>query len=140
MICFLGGTFRKVLDDLTLSDGTRLSAGTNVGTNVQNAAFDNSTLAKQYEFDGFRFDRLRSVPGQEQMYQSVQTSADDGYGNELYPGRFFAAHSAKVVMIRILMSYDFRVTSMPAQHELSHVEGITTDLHPSVDFEFKKRA
>ena len=75
-IYLLVGTFRKVLDDLTLSDGTLLSAGTYLGTNVQIAVFDDSTLANPCEFDGFRFDRLRSVPDQEQTDQSVQTSAD----------------------------------------------------------------
>ena len=136
------GTFRKVLDDLTLSDGSLLPAGTYVGTNVQNAVFDNSTLANPYEFDGFRFDHLRSVPGKEQMYQSVQTSPDHlvyGHGNQACPGRFFAAHEAKVVMSRIFMDYDFRVKNMPAQHPFSHAKGIMTDVDPRVEFEFKRR-
>lgn len=75
-ICLLVGTFRKVLDDLTLPYGTLLPAGTYLGTNLQNAVFDDSGLANPCEFDGFRFDRLRSVPDQEQTDQSVQTSAD----------------------------------------------------------------
>lgn len=137
------GTFRKVLDDLTLSDGTHLPAGTYVGTDVQNSVFNNSTLENPYEFDGFRFDRLRSVPGKEHMYQSVQTSADHlvyGHGNQACPGRFFAAHEAKVVTSRIFMNYDFRLKDVPAEHPLSHAKGIMTEADPSVEFEFKRRA
>jgi hypothetical protein len=53
---FIVGTFRKVMQDLTLSDGTVLPKGTYVGTDVQNSVFNNSTLENPYEFDGFRYD------------------------------------------------------------------------------------
>lgn len=139
MISILGGKFRKVLNDLTLSDGTFLSAGTYVRTNVQNAAFDDGTISNPYEFDGFRFDRLRSFPGQEQTHQSVQDYLVYGRGNQACPGRYFAAHEAKVVTSYILMNYDFRLKSMPAQNLLSRFKGITTDVDPSVEFEFRKR-
>lgn len=137
------GVFRKVLQSMTLSDGTFLPAGTYIGSNIQNSVFDNSTLENPYEFDAFRFARLRSLPGQEQMFQSVQTSADHlfyGYGNQACPGRFFAAHEAKVVIRKLLMDYDFRFKKAPTQHPLSHVQGILTEVDPNVEFEFKRRA
>ena len=136
------GTFRKVLQDLTLSDGTLLPSGTYVGTNVQNSVFDNSALANPYEFDGFRFDRLRSEPGKEQMYQSVQTSADHlvyGVGNQACPGRYFAAHEAKVVTSRILMNYDFKLKGERGEHPFSRASGIMTEADPTVQFLFRKR-
>ncbi|KAF4628188.1 hypothetical protein G7Y89_g9964 [Cudoniella acicularis] len=137
----LVGTFRKVMKDITLSDGTRLPAGAYVGTNVQDAVFNNSTLEDPYKFDGFRFAKLRAQ-GKGQMYQSVQTAADHlvyGHGNQACPGRFFAAHEAKVVTSRILMNYDFKIKNMPDAHPFSHVKGIMTEANPSVEFEFKKR-
>ena len=140
MVFLLGGTFRKVLKDLILSDGTLLSAGTYVGTNVQNAAFDDGTISNPYDFDGFRFDHLRSTLGQGQMHQPVQDYLVYGHGNQACPERHFAAHEAKVVTIFILMNYDFRLKSMQAQNPCSHVMAITTDVEPSVGFEFKKRA
>lgn len=49
------GTLRKVMTDMTLTDGTKLPAGTYLGTNPQSANFDNSTLENPKEFDGFRY-------------------------------------------------------------------------------------
>jgi cytochrome P450 len=76
------------------------------------------------------------------MYQSVQTSADHlvyGHGNQACPGRFFAAHEAKVVTSRILMNYDFKLKEKPAAHPFSHASGIMTEADGSVEFLFKKR-
>ena len=130
------------MQDLSLSDGTLLPAGTYVGTNVQNSVFDNSTLENPYEFDGFRFDRLRSLPGKEQMYQSVQTAADHlvyGIGTQACPGRYFAAHEAKVVTSRILMNYDFKLRKQPDKHPFATAKGIMTEADSNVEFEFRKR-
>lgn len=43
------------MQDLTLSDGTVLPKGSYVGTDVQNAVFENSTLDDPYKFDGMRY-------------------------------------------------------------------------------------
>lgn len=43
------------MTDFTLSNGTKLPAGTYVGTNVENATFQHSTLENPEEFDGFRY-------------------------------------------------------------------------------------
>ena len=53
-VLILVGTFRKVMSGFTLSDGTELPTGTYLGTNVQDAVFQHSTLENPAVFDGFR--------------------------------------------------------------------------------------
>ena len=53
-VLILVGTFRKVMSGFTLSDGTELPTGTYIGTNVQDAVIQNSTLENPAVFDGFR--------------------------------------------------------------------------------------
>lgn len=79
------------MSDMTLSDGTKLPAGTYLGTNSRNANIDNSTLENPHEFDGFRyepgdphvpqaktfltrhnsFERLRQTEGNALKYQVI---------------------------------------------------------------------
>lgn len=42
------------MSGFTLPDGTELPAGTYIGTNVQDATFEHSTLIDPKTFDGFR--------------------------------------------------------------------------------------
>ncbi|KXX81153.1 Ent-kaurene oxidase [Madurella mycetomatis] len=137
----LVGTIRKVLKPMTLPDGTQLPVGTLLGMDTQNAIFNHSTLEKPDVFDGFRFERLRSVPGSEQKFQAVNPGPDHlvyGYGTQACPGRFFAVHEAKVVLARILTKYDFKLAK-PAESPMSRAKGILTEADATVEFLFKAR-
>jgi len=141
LIPFPVGTIRKVLKPLTLPDGTQLAVGTLLGMDTQNAVFNHSTLEKPDVFDGFRFERLRSVPGSEQKFQAVNPGPDHlvyGYGTQACPGRFFAVHEAKVVLARILAKYDFKLAK-PAESPMSRAKGILTEADATVEFLFKAR-
>jgi len=138
---FLVGTIRKVLKAMTLPDGTHLPVGTLLGMDTQNAVFNHSTLENPGVFDGFRFERLRSVPGSEQKFQAVNPGPDHlvyGYGTQACPGRFFAVHEAKVVLARILTKYDFKLAK-PAESPMARAKGILTEADATVEFLFKAR-
>lgn len=63
-------------------------------------------------FDGLRFYKLRAQPGNETKHQYVTTSPDSlafGHGLHACPGRFFASHAIKVVLIELLRSWDLRL-------------------------------
>ena len=83
-------------------------------------------------FDGFRFSKLRSVPGNENRYQFVTSSTESlnfGHGtffinldtlfdlclsiNELgthaCPGRFFASNEIKIAFAEVLLKWDVRL-------------------------------
>lgn len=60
---------RKVIQPLTLPDGTVLPVGTLLAVDTQNAVFNNSTLEDPHKFDGFRFEKLRTQEGNAMKYQ-----------------------------------------------------------------------
>ncbi|KAF4545446.1 putative cytochrome p450 protein [Lasiodiplodia theobromae] len=89
---------RRVKKPIRLSDGTLLPRGA--------AVFPSPDV-----FDGRRFFARRQLPGQENAWQLVTTSADHldfGHGAHACPGRFFAANEAKVAFAFLLICYDWR--------------------------------
>lgn len=64
------------------------------------------------EFDGFRFSRLRSSdsPNSARLVYAASNleSMAFGYGRHACPGRFFADCEIKMIMVYLLIKYDFR--------------------------------
>ncbi|TQS34898.1 hypothetical protein Golomagni_04700 [Golovinomyces magnicellulatus] len=63
------------------------------------------------EFDGLRYLKLRQLPGNANRHFFVSTSPDSlefGYGVHACPGRFIANNQIKVIIIELLMNWDFR--------------------------------
>ena len=75
--------------------------------------------------------------------QSVQTASDHlvyGIGSQACPGRFFAAHEARVIMARILLNYDFKLKKpYPNRHPMDTASGVMTTPDWNVAFSFKRR-
>lgn len=66
------------------------------------------------EFDGFRFSRLREIPGREMKHQAATTGPDAfnfGHGPHSCPGRFFAVYMIKCILVELLMGYDMQLKS-----------------------------
>ncbi|KAI9431119.1 cytochrome P450 [Lactarius indigo] len=75
---------------------------------------DEEIYSEPDEFDGFRFARLReSSEGlMASRYQAGVTSPTHlsfGHGRHACPGRFFAATELKVMLARIVVTYDFKL-------------------------------
>ena len=60
---------RKCQIDIKLSNGTVLPKGTFIGVAAHANALDSQYFDKPEEFDGFRFEKLRSLPGNDNKYQ-----------------------------------------------------------------------
>ena len=77
------------------------------------------------------------------MYSSVQTSSDHlvyGMGNQACPGRFFAAHEARVGTARIITNYDIKLKEPYLKgHPMQHASGVMTTVDPNVKFQLKRR-
>ena len=67
---------RKILKDITLSDGTLLPRGTLVVSASDSAHHDEANYADPDVFDGFRFARMREGDGEDTKHQFVHTSLD----------------------------------------------------------------
>ncbi|EJC98410.1 cytochrome P450, partial [Fomitiporia mediterranea MF3/22] len=103
---------RKILSNLTLSDGTFLPAGTFVAANLIGAHRDESYYPDANNFDGFRFAKLREEsPEDGGKHQMVNTSPEYlsfGHGRHACPGRFFAANELKIMMAYLILNYDVK--------------------------------
>ena len=63
-------------------------------------------------FDGLRFFEERKKPGESNKHQFATTSNTNmhfGHGKFSCPGRFLASNTIKLVMINLLLKYDFEL-------------------------------
>ncbi|KAK7732020.1 hypothetical protein SLS57_000998 [Botryosphaeria dothidea] len=102
---------REATSTVVLSDGTILPKGTIIGVSAHKM-WDSNVYPEPEKFIGDRFLTLRQQPGRENIAQLVTTGQDHlawGHGNHACPGRFFAAAEIKIVLVHLLLKYDFRV-------------------------------
>ncbi|KUI57329.1 Ent-kaurene oxidase [Cytospora mali] len=106
------GFSRKVMQDLTLSDGTILPKGITITTPVSQISMDPDIYPNPEIFDGLRFYKLREQPGNETRHQFVATNKDClnwGHGPRACPGRFFANNEIKLIMAHLILNYDIKL-------------------------------
>lgn len=93
-------------------------------------------------FDGFRFERLRSIPGNELKYQHATTGVDNinfGHGVWACPGRHFASSQMKVVMAYLLRHYDIRLEDGEKKSRQQHFGlAIVPDTKSNVMLKYRK--
>ncbi|KAH0436392.1 cytochrome p450 [Colletotrichum camelliae] len=103
---------RKVEAPVTLSDGTHLPKGVHVSISMWQNRDPAIWGPDADNFDGHRFLRMREQPGQENRWQFVSTSPEwlaFGHGMHACPGRFFASNEMKIVMVHLIMNYDWKI-------------------------------
>lgn len=97
---------------LRLSTGQIIPKGT-LTTILSHSINQSSDLyPKPWQFDPFRFSKLREIKGNELKYQHATTGIDNinfGHGIWACPGRFFASAEIKVVLAYFLMHYDLKL-------------------------------
>ncbi|KAL8829596.1 MAG: hypothetical protein Q9191_001923 [Dirinaria sp. TL-2023a] len=104
---------RIVHRDLVLSDGFLIPAGTLIGVPSQAVGMDAAQITDPHTFQGFRFTKIREVTvsvaekGRTHWAASNLDHLAFGYGRHVCPGRFFASNEIKLIMVHLLMSYDF---------------------------------
>ena len=101
-----------MLEDYTLSDGTRLPKGTHFCMASQAIQNDASVTESPNVFDGFRYYKMRQNPVDAHRHQFATTEPDVlnfGHGKYSCPGRFFASLEIKNILVRLLMNYDFKL-------------------------------
>ncbi|EEY15786.1 ent-kaurene oxidase [Verticillium alfalfae VaMs.102] len=101
---------RLVEKKITLHDGTVLPNGALISV-IPSRLYDDEIYPQATKFDGYRFLELRARPGEETHHQLVRTNihqAGFGYGNHSCPGRFFASLEIKIILIHLLLRFDWR--------------------------------
>ncbi|KAF8526939.1 cytochrome P450 [Hysterangium stoloniferum] len=110
---------RKVLQDFTFSDGTRLPRGTYLGAVSVARQMDAKHYADPAEFRGFRFvdaDAEDDDLHTEARNQMVATSTEYlvfGLGRHVCPGRFFAVLEMKCLLAHMILTYDMKIDKVP---------------------------
>ncbi|KAH7113724.1 cytochrome P450 [Dendryphion nanum] len=102
---------RKIVQPITLHDGTVLQPGMHIAFPLHQISNDEDLWENPSHFDGFRFQKLRELPGNESKYQFTATGAnnlDFGYGVHACPGRFFAANEIKMILIHLIDNFEFK--------------------------------
>ncbi|KAI1176314.1 cytochrome P450 [Nemania sp. FL0916] len=105
---------RVVMDrkGLKLSSGHVIPCGETVAGPNHAINFSPKIYPNATEFDGFRYSKLREVPGNESKHQFISTSTDSinfGHGLGACPGRFFASTKIKIMLVYLLEHFDVRL-------------------------------
>jgi hypothetical protein len=96
-------------------------------------------------FDGYRFSRMREMPGNEAKYQATSTGPGQftfGHGSNACPGRFFALYIMKIVMIFVLRNYDIQLPPeiQAAGRPKGRTAGVFNLVDSTVKVELRQRA
>jgi ent-kaurene oxidase len=103
---------RVLLQKTTLSDGTVLPRGAHISMAVNSIQNDPVVTPEPTKFDGFRYYNLRQAEGQGHLHQFSTTQdriLNFGHGPNACPGRFFASLEIKIILVKLLMDYDFKL-------------------------------
>ncbi|KAI0107207.1 cytochrome P450 [Nemania sp. FL0031] len=105
---------RVVMDPkgLKLSSGDVIPFGETVAGPNHAVNFSPKIYPNADEFDGFRYSKLREVPGNESKHQFISTSTDSinfGHGVGACPGRFFASTEIKIMLVYLLRHFEVKL-------------------------------
>ncbi|AEO62025.1 hypothetical protein MYCTH_2312925 [Thermothelomyces thermophilus ATCC 42464] len=131
---------RLASDNIRFSDGTSIRKGSMVAVTARKH-WDAGVYEKPEAWDGRRFLRMRETPGREHVAQMVSTGPDYlsfGHGQHACPGRFFAANEAKVVLIHLLLKYDWRLSPDAPRPRIRHY-GWTLRADPTTTMQYRRR-
>ncbi|KAJ5504731.1 hypothetical protein N7463_007605 [Penicillium fimorum] len=104
---------RVALEQIVLSDGTVIPKGASMFVSTKTLEDDN-VYPNAATYDGYRFYNKRQQPGNEHKHQFVATSPEHfvfGHGIHACPGRFFAANETKILLLHLLLKYDWKLES-----------------------------
>ncbi|KND87450.1 Dihydromonacolin L monooxygenase LovA [Tolypocladium ophioglossoides CBS 100239] len=105
-------TMRRVASEtFTLSDGTVIPKGHSVAVS-SHSMWEPQIHPQPNEWNGYRFYDMRDEPEKQHLAQLVTTGISHlawGHGDHACPGRFFAANEVKIILVHILLKYDFEL-------------------------------
>ena len=103
---------RVMLQSHQLSDGTILPKGAHVSMAVNAIQNDPDVTPEPDVFDGLRYYKLRQQEGEGHLHQFSTTQEkilNFGHGANSCPGRFFASLEIKIILVRLIMDYDWKL-------------------------------
>lgn len=132
---------RYATKDIPLSDGTVIPKGASIVVSSHSRE-DESIYPDAKTYDGYRFLNKRQEPGNAHRFQLVTTSPQllgFGYGVHACPGRFFASNEIKILLIHLLMKYDWKFADENQERPKNFEHGSEIICNPRVKLLFKAR-
>ncbi|KAJ5289176.1 cytochrome P450 [Penicillium angulare] len=129
---------RKALEKIVLPDGLIIPKGTYLMVGATHMRSP-SVWPDGENFDGYRFLKLRQN-SKEASYLYTQTSSKHmgfGHGKQACPGRFFAECQIKVIMVNILLKYEFKITVPKEGRNIMFGHHIAP--HPNIEIDVRRR-
>lgn len=102
---------RVMLQSHQFSDGTILPQNAHVSVPVNALQNDPEVTPEPDIFDGDRHFKLRQKEGEGHLHQFSTTNEkilNFGHGAYSCPGRFFASLEIKVILVKLIMDFDFK--------------------------------
>ena len=103
---------RVLLQQHRLPDGVTLPKGAHISMAVNAIQNDPEVTPQPEVFDGLRYYKLRQKEGESHLHQ-FSTTQDNvlnfGHGANSCPGRFFASLEIKIILVRLIMDYDWKL-------------------------------
>lgn len=108
---------------LKLPSGHTIPWGMRIMVRAHTLNLDPNLWPNPTRFDGFRFSKLREIPGNTFKYQHATTGTDNinfGHGLWACPGRHFASSQMKVVLAHLLLNYDIKLPNRMEKPQQQH--------------------
>ncbi|KAI1127654.1 cytochrome P450 [Nemania abortiva] len=137
---------RIALVPLTLKDGTKIPVGARIAWAGHHHANDPDIVPNPDKFDPMRSYRKRHANNRELInkYTAGQTDKNSlsfGYGGQACPGRYFAVAEIKLVLMRLLLEFDFKLQEGTARPNIMHAdENVFMDPHAKLMMKTRKGA
>lgn len=103
---------RVMLKSHKLHDGTVLPKNAHISMAVNAIQNDPEVTPAPELFDGLRYYKLRKIDGASHLHQFSTTQErvlNFGHGVNSCPGRFFAGLEIKIILVRLIMDYDYKL-------------------------------
>ncbi|KAF2452117.1 putative cytochrome P450 [Karstenula rhodostoma CBS 690.94] len=133
---------RTVVQPYRLSSGTVLPQGAHISFAGGPMSQSDEYFKNAKSFDGFRFERMRRNPSQDhhglQFTSTYEGTLHFGHGRQTCPGRFLGSAISKIVLIKLLQRYDFRLAPGQSRPEdMTFMDMVVP--HPECQVMFKDR-
>ncbi|ETS82300.1 hypothetical protein PFICI_07302 [Pestalotiopsis fici W106-1] len=130
---------RLALEDIKLSDGTVIPANSGLAVS-SHRMWDEQVHTHPEKWDPYRFYKMREEPGKQNISQLVSTGPNHlafGHGLHACPGRFFAANELKILLIIIILQYDWVLPEGSSHRVFEH--GFTLVGDPFIEMRIRYR-
>ena len=102
---------RVMLQSHKFSDGMEIPRDAHISMPVNAIQNDPEVTPEPERFDGLRYYKLRQREGESHLHQFSTTQEkilNFGHGTSSCPGRFFASLEIKIILVRLIMDYEYK--------------------------------